>query len=203
MHQRAFGHQAEISARINQILKEFLAEIQTENGTGGANIHQIRRLRLSRLLLVQEVRYPSPRIIRMLGDMKTTIDGGCLCGGVRYRLHEQPTHICDCHCTDCRRASGAPFITWGIVKRNMLEVLSGDVRRAPFAGRIRMFAACCGTQLFFLENEASELIDMTISSIDSPESYSPKSTIWTEDRLSWVHLDTSPPIFKQQGESGA
>jgi hypothetical protein len=135
--------------------------------------------------------------------MNATIDGGCLCGGVRYRLHGPPTNICDCHCLDCRRASGAPFITWGIVKRNMLEINSGEVRRVSFAGKIRLFAACCGTHLFFLDDESSELIDVTISSLDRPEPHAPKITVWAADRLPWVQLDNSRPVFAQKGRSGA
>ncbi len=135
--------------------------------------------------------------------MNKVIDGGCLCGCIRYRLHERPTHICDCHCIDCRHASGAPFITWGIVKKAMLEVLSGEIKKVLFAERIRMFAACCGTQLFFLDYEGSEMIDVTISSLDSPETFAPQKTIWAEDRLPWVHLDTSRPTFKQRPENEA
>ena len=130
--------------------------------------------------------------------MNTLIEGGCLCGGVRYRLGGQPTHICDCHCVDCRRASGAPFITWGIVRRSTIEVVSGDARKVPFAGRIRVFAACCGTQLFFLDDEGSETADVSICSLDDPAPFAPEIAIWTEDRLPWVHLEASRPAFRQR-----
>jgi len=113
------------------------------------------------------------------------------------------THICDCHCIDCRRASGAPFITWGVVKKDALEILTGDVRAVRHAERIRLFAACCGTQLFFRDNDGAESIDVTIASLDRPESFSPQIAIWTEDRLPWVPLDASRPNFKQRGKSGA
>lgn len=130
--------------------------------------------------------------------MNEDIAGGCLCGRVRYRLLEAPTHVCDCHCIDCRRASGAPFITWGIVKRGSLEVLSGEVRKVLFAGRIRMFAACCGTQLFFLDDEGAASTDVTIASLDSPGDHPPQITVWTEDRLPWVHLDASRAAFRRR-----
>src|SRR5437588_6206784 len=32
--------------------------------------------------------------------MARTIEGGCLCGGVRYRLHVRPKQGSDCHCED-------------------------------------------------------------------------------------------------------
>src|SRR5687767_12371984 len=39
------------------------------------------------------------------------IQGGCLCGAVRYEAAGQPYNITHCHCTDCRRSSGAAFVT--------------------------------------------------------------------------------------------
>jgi len=42
--------------------------------------------------------------------MASTIENGCLCGGVRYRLHARPKRGSDCHCEDRRRASAAPYV---------------------------------------------------------------------------------------------
>ena len=129
--------------------------------------------------------------------MKPGIEGGCLCGGVRYRLAEVPWGRNDCHCIDCRRSSGAPFVTWGSVDRNQLTLLAGTVREVPHAGRIRSFASCCGTHLFFAESPDAEAIDVTIASLDDPEPHPPEIAIWTEDRLPWVILDDKRPTFLQ------
>src|SRR5262245_43009924 len=114
--------------------------------------------------------------------MNEPIQGGCLCGGVRYRLNAQPVRLCDCHCIDCRRASGAPYVTWGSLQKKMVEVISGELRKVKHADRIRSFAACCGTPLFFEDNDQTEWIDVTIASLDFPESFVPDRAIWTEDR---------------------
>lgn len=129
--------------------------------------------------------------------MSDQIEGGCLCGEVRYQLHESPVRICDCHCLDCRRASGAPYLTWGSLPKKRLGIIKGQVRKVTHANRIRTFAACCGTQLFFEDIEGAELIDVTIASLDAPESYQPDRAIWTEDRLPWVPLDTTRLAFRQ------
>jgi len=125
------------------------------------------------------------------------IDGGCLCGRVRFRLHETPHHLCDCHCIDCRRASGAPFVTWGTVTKDKLEILSGDIRTVRHADRIRSFAGCCGTSLFFQDDDSATLTDVSIASLDDPLSFAPELAIWTEDRLPWVLLDPTKPALRQ------
>ena len=132
--------------------------------------------------------------------MSASIEGGCLCGGVRYRLRVAPARVCDCHCIDCRRASATPFVTWGAAHRDDIEILSGELRRVQHAGRLRSFAACCGTPLFFQEDAASESIDVTIASLDRPEPYAPEAAIWTEDRLPWAILNPSHPAFRQGRE---
>lgn len=116
------------------------------------------------------------------------IEGGCLCGLVRYRLLTAPHDLSDCHCEDCRRASGAPFVTWGTVPKDQLRILSGEVRTVVFAGRIRSFAGCCGTPLFFDEGGHADSIDVTIASFDDPAPFPPETAIWTEDRLPWIEI---------------
>lgn len=129
--------------------------------------------------------------------MNSPIEGGCLCGGVRYRLHAEPSELSDCHCLDCQRASGAPFVTWGSVGKEEIELLSGELRKVNHAGRLRTFAACCGTPLFFQDDETSASIDVTIASLDEPQSYAPEVAIWTEDRLPWVELNPERKAFRR------
>ena len=40
------------------------------------------------------------------------IDGSCLCGKLRFRLAVRPQFINHCHCSLCRKASGAGFGTF-------------------------------------------------------------------------------------------
>jgi len=42
-----------------------------------------------------------------MGAIKMTkfpIHGGCLCGGVRYRIDGPAEWIVHCHCSECRRS---------------------------------------------------------------------------------------------------
>jgi hypothetical protein len=47
-----------------------------------------------------------------LGDMSDTAVGACLCGAVQFELQLPATWVAHCHCTMCRRAHGAAFVTW-------------------------------------------------------------------------------------------
>src|SRR5207245_9404726 len=74
----------------------------------------------------------------------------------RYVLKSRPFALIDCHCIDCRRSAGAPYVTWGSVPRKDLVVTKGEPRKIAYANRIRSFAACCGTHLF-LDRKSTRL----------------------------------------------
>jgi hypothetical protein len=135
--------------------------------------------------------------------MAGRIDGRCLCGGVRYRLHLRPTPGSDCHCEDCRRASAAPYVTWCSLPTKAIKVLSGEIRTISSADRLRSFASCCGTPLFIQDEVNSEWIDVTVASLDNAEAFRPEAAIWIEDKFPWVKLDPGLPAFPRHRNDNA
>ena len=121
--------------------------------------------------------------------------GGCFCGGTRYVLKSRPIALVDCHCIDCRRSAGAPYVQWGSVPRQDLVVTKGEPRKIAYADRIRSFAACCGTHLFFEDTKDSEVIDVTIASLDDPAPFAPGKVGWLEVKLQWVVIDEPLPYL--------
>jgi len=121
--------------------------------------------------------------------------GGCVCGGNQYVLKSRPVALIDCHCIDCRRSTGGPYITWGSVPREDLVITKGAPPKIVYANRIRSFAACCGTHLFLEDTKDSEMIDVTIASLDDPTPFAPQKVIFLEDKLPWVVIDESLPSF--------
>jgi hypothetical protein len=118
-----------------------------------------------------------------------------LCGGVRYVLGEQPMGLVDCHCVDCRRSSGAPYVTWGAVKRENFRLVGGTFRCVEHAGRLRSFASCCGTQILFEDAPNCPRVDVAIATLNDPRPFRPTRAIWTEDKLPWVILDPDLPAM--------
>ena len=75
------------------------------------------------------------------------IEGRCLCGAVRIEIAELPGGASACHCSMCRRWSGAA--TWGLVAGTQNVRVSGDVARyrsSSFAERA--WCPACGTHLW-------------------------------------------------------
>src|SRR6266446_10026387 len=96
-----------------------------------------------------------------------------------------------------------PYVTWCSVPSKAIEVLSGELRRVSYAGRLRSFASCCGTPLFIQDEVSSEWIDVTVASLDDPKTFHPEVAIWTEDKLPWVKLDPSRRAFRRSRDENA
>ena len=49
----------------------------------------------------------------------------------------------------------------------------------------------------FRGTKDSETVDVTIASLDDPTPFAPQKAIWLEDKLPWVTLDESLPMFQK------
>jgi hypothetical protein len=114
--------------------------------------------------------------------------GGCFCGALRYAIEPGERHVVNCHCKMCRRTSGAPFVTWILLSRDQFELTAGEpaVLKSSDHGT-RWFCDSCGTPVAFLSTKRPHKIDVTVCSLDDPNSFAPKEGVYAETRLDWVH----------------
>src|SRR5688572_24891392 len=103
--------------------------------------------------------------------MPPTRHGGCLCGSTRYRASGEPIAVALCHCSMCRRSAGAPAVAWAMFTQDQIELTSGEIGSyASSPGAQRGFCPRCGTQLTFHADFLPGLVDVTVGSMDDPES---------------------------------
>jgi hypothetical protein len=131
------------------------------------------------------------------------MEGGCLCGAIRYQLDGQPRRITNCHCLHCRRSCGAPFVTWIELHPSDFKVVSG--RPSQYESRpqvTRQFCGTCGTQLTYQHAEEPDTIDVTACSLDSVERIHPEDHIWTDRIVPWVTITDGRPRYKLRRADG-
>lgn len=118
--------------------------------------------------------------------MGQTIDGGCLCRAIRYRIGGPPLSSIVCHCTSCRRASGAPAVAWLTVDRAQFQFLAGSASiNLSSRDVVRRFCGNCGTPLTYENGGSPNTIDITTASLDDPNASPPTMEVWLEHRLNW------------------
>lgn len=123
--------------------------------------------------------------------MSEILKGGCLCGAVRYEVTGTPEGVTHCHCSMCRKASGAAFITWVTVRPDRVVFTRGQPTTYRSSPRARRgFCRACGSPLTF---ELNDEIDVTAGSLDEPNAIEPADHIWTSSRLRWLRMEDGLP----------
>ena len=131
------------------------------------------------------------------------LQGGCMCGAVRYEATGEPFNVTLCHCVDCRRASGAPALAWFSVRRDALRWTLGSPALNPSSpGVERQFCGRCGTQLTWHGADAADEIDVTLCSLDDPEALAPADHTFASQQVRWLHLADSLPRYPKTRSQG-
>ena len=120
----------------------------------------------------------------------TQVEGGCLCGQLRYRVVGLPKSSSVCHCTSCRRASGAQSVAWFVVDRIQFTLLTGELAKFQSSVPVtRGFCRDCGTSLTYEHTDDVNTIELTTATLDCPELFEPTKEIWLSEKVSWVAVN--------------
>ena len=127
---------------------------------------------------------------------QTIIEGGCLCGAVRYRATGQPTASAVCHCRSCRLASGAPSVAWTVFRASDFAFVRGEPTRFHSSPPVvRTFCGKCGTPLTYQHDSRPDKVDVTTVTLDRADDFAPAMEIWLQDKLTWERVNESLPRY--------
>lgn len=118
------------------------------------------------------------------------IKGGCFCGTVRYEIDDGDYRAGHCHCTMCRRTSGAPYVTWLVVPKQRFRYTGAEPAQLESSahGR-RYFCASCGTPVVCVVDGHPDYVDITVGSLDTPEVIVPDFELYADTKLPWVRTN--------------
>ena len=97
------------------------------------------------------------------------IEGGCLCGSIRYRAAAPPLRGVICHCDMCRKHLAAPalaFVHFPAESFTWLESEPAWYRSSQFAER--GFCPTCGSTLGMREDVLRDRVQLCVGSLDEP-----------------------------------
>lgn len=129
---------------------------------------------------------------------RQSIEGGCLCGAVRYRVQGAPSNTMICHCQTCRRVAGAPTVAWVTFDADKFEFARGEpgsFRSSPPVHRT--FCTACGTPLTYQHDDSPQTIDVATCTLDDPEAFPPTHHSWLSHDLKWIRFGDGLPTFQQ------
>lgn len=138
--------------------------------------------------------------------MSKKYTGHCACGKVTYGFDSEPAFVANCHCTDCKRASGGEMATFVAVPDSDFAVLSGETRSFSYGpntetcagkGLDRVFCTTCGSRLFTNNlKDGSGVVFVQEGTLDrTDEWFAPQAEIFTRTRQGWM-LPLDVPQFE-------
>jgi hypothetical protein len=129
------------------------------------------------------------------------IEGGCLCGAVRYHASSDPLRVVVCHCTNCQKQSGTAFSIVVAIRSDSLRIIGSPVTYSDQSEDgsevLRRFCGRCGSPLVSEAASRPGLAFIKAGTLDDPGWLAPQAHIWCQSSQPWVKIDPALPRFEK------
>ena len=113
--------------------------------------------------------------------------GSCLCGSVNYKSNSDPLVIQNCHCDQCRKATGSVYLTNLFIKEENFEI-TGEVNNYTHlsdAGNnmTKYFCPNCGSQVFGKNSGRSGIITIRAGTVNEKDIIKPIRNLFLKSKV--------------------
>jgi hypothetical protein len=135
--------------------------------------------------------------------MSNTLEGGCGCGAVRYRLTDEPYIVHNCHCRRCQRQTGTGSAVNAFIEDDRLERLSGELVETDFetgSGGTQTVVRCakCQSPVWsYYPRLGRRVAAVRVGSLDDPSAAPPDIAIFVADKPAWAPVPDGIPAFDE------
>jgi len=120
--------------------------------------------------------------------MAERLQGGCVCGAIRYELASSPFDCGWCHCRTCQLTSGSPAMVFASVPAGDLIWTEGASKVKSFKSSSfghRTYCGECGTPFLMQVDHQPETVDFSVATLDDPGRVKPGFHIFWSSRVPW------------------
>ena len=113
--------------------------------------------------------------------------GSCLCGSVNYKSNSDPLVIQNCHCDQCRKATGSVYLTNLFIKEENFEI-TGEVNNYTHlsdAGNnmTKYFCPKCGSQVFGKNSGRPGIITIRAGTVNEKDIIKPIRNLFLKSKV--------------------
>lgn len=143
---------------------------------------------------------PSPSPVP---PMQTPLEGGCLCGKVRFSASQPPIRTFACHCTFCQRMTGTSFYAESLFPIDEVQFNEGELRQyehtSDGSGKkvFVHFCPSCGTTVGLTFERWPEFRAISRGCYDDPNAVDLSSHIWVRSAQTGVALPGQVDCFAE------
>lgn len=139
--------------------------------------------------------------MRIKGRMTelTKLEGGCLCGQMRYAVSALPFAADYCHCRQCQKSTGSAVSAWMDFKSDQVTwTKSGSLQEFASSEHVRRgFCSKCGSTLSYRHLQHPDYFSLAIASLDDPDKVPPTYHIHTDSQMQWLKIDDNCQRYPQ------
>lgn len=130
--------------------------------------------------------------------MKPMLTGSCLCAAVRYEVADEFQYALNCHCSDCRRATGSAFKAFAGIERAKLRITSGEGYVLIFGDEKEnhdVHCRKCGSLLFSIVSNGT-MAHVTMGTLIDAPGVRPAAHIFVGDKAPWFEITDDLPQYE-------
>jgi hypothetical protein len=122
------------------------------------------------------------------------LEGRCECGAVRYRVADEFKYAANCHCSNCRAATGSAFKPFAGIERQKLEVTAGGDDLLIWGDDDGNHTRCgvCGSMLYSVVRDG-EWVHVALGSLADAPSIRPTEHIFVGSKAPWFEITDDLP----------
>lgn len=131
--------------------------------------------------------------------MPQTIPGSCLCGAVRFEVELPFLRANHCHCSRCRKHSGATGCIQGRVRREQFRLLQGEAQIRTYGagmGAVKAFCIHCGSSLFGGSWPHGPQVSIRLGALDGDPGLRPEFHTHVESVAVWHEIRDDLPRYR-------
>ena len=117
------------------------------------------------------------------------LEGKCECGAVRYRVADEFRYAANCHCSNCRAATGSAFKPFAGIERSKLELTDGGDKLLIWGDDDGNHTRCgvCGSLLYSVVRDGA-WVHVALGSLTDPPSIRPTEHIFVGSKAQWFEI---------------
>jgi hypothetical protein len=117
--------------------------------------------------------------------------GSCLCGGVRYEIDGKFGPALNCHCSMCRKATGAAYRSRVAVPRKNFRWLTGEDLLTYYDSSpttTRTFCKVCDSTLVSLFHDDPQTLGLPMGTLDDDPGIRPSCHVFVGSKAPWFEI---------------
>jgi len=128
--------------------------------------------------------------------------GSCFCGNIQFEIKDTGGTVAACHCLDCRKASGAPFMIFVVVDIENYMIKNGNSGSIRYADGIKMRTFCsnCGSALTYENKHNPDDIHVNVALLEKPEDFQIQYHVWIKRKLPGVKIVENVPVYLENSD---